>query len=292
MTIYSEIENVIWEDAGRRNLTPFAPKNELYQAAKSLLGAKHVLIVSGFYIEKKQTGETDGPLGAVFLAQSLERLGMRVSLITSPFNANILREAVQELALSCVITVVRPGEELEAFPRLINDPDVTHLIAIEQMGSAIDGKYYNMSGRDLTSSTARFDSLFFLGRQKGIVTIGIGDGGNEIGMGNLFPFIHQKDQFGWITCITPVDYLIVAGVSNWGAYGLMAALTHLVEKPLLHEAEEEERLLEVILQAGAVDGRTGEASMSVDGLPVSKHKEIVTTLWKVIEYHNSKQMTS
>lgn len=292
MTIYGEIEKVIWEDAGKRNLVAFAKENELFQAAQSLVGAKHVLIVSGFYIEKKQTGETDGPLGAVFLAQSLERLGIRVSLITSPFNANILREAVMELELSCEITEVRPGDELQVFPPLINDPDLTHMIAIEQMGSAIDGKYYNMSGHDLTAATARFDSLFFLGRQKGIVTIGVGDGGNEIGMGNLFPSIHQKDQFGWITCITPVDYLIVAGVSNWGAYGLMTALTHMVEKPLLHEPEQEERLLEVILQAGAVDGRTGEATMSVDGLPVSKHKEIVSTLWKVLNYYNSIQLTS
>lgn len=292
MTIYGDIEKVIWEDAGRRNLIPFAKKNELYQAANSLLGAKHVLIVSGFYIERKQTGETDGPLGAVFLAQSLEQMGIRVSLITSPFNGTILREAVNELQLSCEVIEVKPGEELRVFPGLIDDPDLTHMIAIEQMGSAIDGKYYNMAGRDLTSSTARFDSLFFLGRQKGIVTIGIGDGGNEIGMGNLFPFIHQKDQFGWITCITPVDFLIVAGVSNWGAYGLMAALTHLVGKPLLHGAEQEEKLLEVILHAGAVDGRTGEASMSVDGLPVAKHKEIVSTLWKVLDYHQSKQLTS
>ena len=27
-----------------------------------------------------------------------------------------------------------------------------------------------------------------------------------------------------IACITSCDHLVVAGVSNWGAYGLMAAL--------------------------------------------------------------------
>jgi hypothetical protein len=277
------IENVIWEDAGNRELIPLAQRGELETAAVSLLKGKHVIIVNGFYINQKQSGETDGPLGTLFLAQALEKLGLKVTLLTSPFNGEILRSGSRALQLSCPVIQVEPGDEFSIFPELIIDPDLTHLIAIEQMGSAIDGRYYNMHGQDISKFTARFDSFFLMAREKGITTIGIGDGGNEIGMGKMFPVICRKKKFGRISCITPTDHLIVGGVSNWGAYGLIAALCHFTRQPLLQSAREEEELLKVIVKAGAVDGKTLEHTLSVDGLPISKHIEIVQKLWTIID---------
>jgi hypothetical protein len=277
-SIFEDLENVIWEDAGGRGIISFAQRGELKKAATSLLTANHVIIVTGFYIEKTQSGETDGPLGAIFLARALEQLGIKVSLLTSSFNSEILHYGVEEIALSCNIVVVDKGEESIIFPELLTDSELTHIIAVEQMGSAIDGKYYNMIGTDLSYSTARFDSLFLLASEKGIITIGIGDGGNEIGMGKLFSSIYNKVEYGWISCITPVDYLIVAGISNWGAYGLIAGLCCLTRRPLLHNPEQEKGVLEAVVRAGAVDGRTLESSMSVDALPISKHIEVLNKL--------------
>ena len=56
------------------------------------------------------------------------------------------------------------------------------------------------------------------------VTIGIGDGGNEIGMGKIphETIVKNIPNGDLIHCRVPTDHLIVAGVSNWGAYALAA----------------------------------------------------------------------
>jgi hypothetical protein len=66
-------------------------------------------------------------------------------------------------------------------------------------------------------------------------TIGIGDGGNEIGMGSLPKEIIESGipNGEVIAAATPVDSLIVAGVSNWGGYGLLAAMA--CTKPALRD---------------------------------------------------------
>jgi hypothetical protein len=282
MKICSKIDKIIKEDAGNRNIIPFTKQNTLYDAAQSLLNAKEIVIVTGFYIERMKTGETDGPLGAAFLAQALEKLTFKVTIMTSPFNEGIMQAAIDALQLKAKLVVVDSGEELEKFPEVLSNPDITHLIALEQMGVALDGNYYNMAGKKISIPVARFDSLFVQARERGITTIAIGDGGNEIGMGSLYSHLFSNIDKNWILNITPVDYLITAGVSNWGGYGLMASLSYLVGKPLLHDPKEEKRLLQVILEAGAVDGRTNMRVMSVDGLPIKKHMEIIDFLHRTI----------
>ncbi|WP_458413519.1 DUF4392 domain-containing protein [Schinkia sp. CFF1] len=282
MRIYSEIYEIIKEDAGNRNIIPLTKKNTLYQAAQSLLQAKHIVIVTGFYIERMKTGETDGPLGAVFLAQALEKLGFIVTIMTSPFNENIMQAAIDALQLSAELVVVEAGMETKTFPKILANPDITHLVALEQMGMALDGNFYNMAGMRISIPVARFDSLFVQAREKGITTIGIGDGGNEIGMGSLYSHLYSKLDKKWIINITPVDFLITAGVSNWGGYGLAASLSYLAGQTLLHDPNEEKRLLQIILDAGAVDGRTNMRVMSVDGLPIKKHMEIIAALHEAI----------
>jgi hypothetical protein len=281
--VFNEIEDVIWEDAGNRGLTVYAQCGELEQASLSLLKASHVVIVTGFYIEKRQTGETDGPLGTIFLAQALEKLGITVTLLTSPFNSGIITSGAQEVGLSSAVMVIAKGDEADIFPKLLSDNSLTHIIAIEQMGSAIDGKYYSMLGIDLSHSTAHFDSLFLLAREKGIATIGIGDGGNELGMGKLYSVLCENENYGGISCVVPADYTIVAGISNWGAYGLVAGLSYLTGQSLLHDAYQEKVLLETIIKAGAVDGRTLESSLTVDSLSVTKHMEIIDELRKIYD---------
>lgn len=73
----------------------------------------------------------------------------------------------------------------------------------------------------------------FLAHKSGkIATIGIGDGGNEIGMGK----VHQRviDHIGngpQIASSVSTDQLITAGVSNWGGSALAAALFVLHQCP-------------------------------------------------------------
>jgi hypothetical protein len=81
-----------------------------------------------------------------------------------------------------------------------------------------------------------------------------------------------------IASVVGVDHLVVAGVSNWGGYGVTAALSRLAGQELLHTAEQERRLVEACVAAGAADGVTRRRVATVDGLPLATHAAIVELL--------------
>src|SRR5207244_5133191 len=94
------------------------------------------------------------------------------------------------------------------------------------------------------------------------------DGGTEIGMGNVRPRLAREGApMARIASTVRVKYLVVAGVSNWGAYGIVAALSRLSGQMLLHGAAEERRLVEACVEAGAVAGITRRPGPPVAGLP-------------------------
>ena len=79
-------------------------------------------------------------------------------------------------------------------------------IAIERCGENVQGDYANMRGVSIAEHTARIDELFELAKEQHIPTFGVGDGGNEIGMGNLKEVISEK--LSLVPCRTCVDHLI------------------------------------------------------------------------------------
>ena len=104
------------------------------------------------------------------------------------------------------------------------------------------------------------------------MTIGVGDGGNEVGMGNVLRRIARGGaRARRIASVVTVSHLVVAGTSNWGAYGVVAELSRLDGSDLLHSAEEERRMVAACVQAGAVDGITRRREPTVDGLPWEAH---------------------
>ena len=131
-----------------------------------------------------------------------------------------------------------------------------------------------MSGRDLTQYTSPAHLLFEEAprHEPPFVTLGIGDGGNEIGMGKIpWDVIRRNIRGGAkIACRVPVDHLIVAGVSNWGAYALAAGVRLLRGAPFdaeLFSVERERQLLQMMIDFGPlVDGMTKQKTATVDGL--------------------------
>src|SRR5262249_23232795 len=114
-----------------------------------------------------------------------------------------------------------------------------------------------MRGRDITASMGPAHLLFEPAgrRHVPIVTIGMGDGGNEIGMGKIPWHIVRRNipNGGLVACRVPTDYLIVCGVSNWGAYGLAAGVHHLRGAPVdsdLFDTERERELLRMMVERG------------------------------------------
>ena len=117
-------------------------------------------------------------------------------------------------------------------------------------------------------------------------TIGIGDGGNEIGMGKEpWSTIRRAiPRGGSIACRVPADHLLVAGVSNWGAYALAAGVAVLRGQRLgkLFDPIREELTVRRMVEAGLIDGVSGVRTATVDGLPVAVHAEVLTRLGQIV----------
>ena len=109
--------------------------------------------------------------------------------------------------------------------------------------------------------------------------IGIGDGGNEVGMGNFTDSLAEIMP-DYAECLSTVsaDVAIPVDVSNWGAYALVAALSLYADVWLGHSGEDEVKMSGALLQVGAVDGIKKTPSASVDGFDLPKQLEILTAL--------------
>ena len=137
-------------------------------------------------------------------------------------------------------------------------------MAIERCGRTADGDYHTMRGRSIKEHTAPVDGLF-LSLPPSVLTIGIGDGGNEVGMGTLGDKAARVVSLS--PSVVPCQHLLVATISNWGAYGLTAALSLLSGRPLLPEPRQLEDYLSFLCSLGCRDGVLGRVSPTVDGLP-------------------------
>jgi hypothetical protein len=148
-----------------------------------------------------------------------------------------------------------------------------------------------MRGRDITEFTSPAHHLFDdnLGPRPHLSTIGVGDGGNEIGMGKVaWDLIARSVPNGeTIACRVPTDHLIVAGVSNWGAYALAAGVYVLrgVKPPAdLFDPDRERDILEVMVREGPlVDGVTGRQTATVDGLSWERYAKPLIRIREILE---------
>src|SRR5262249_26302517 len=71
------------------------------------------------------------------------------------------------------------------------------LISIERQGVNEHGHYhYGRGEKNIPEIMAKIDRLFEKAKASGIFTIGIGDGGNELGMANIRSAIVEKLPFG------------------------------------------------------------------------------------------------
>ena len=299
------IDQILALDPGGRGIATFFRRGAALAAARTLRRARGVLIVTGFAV-KPDTPETDGPPGAAVLGRALRILGARVRYVTDRVNAPIVTAALTALG-EPPDTVVR-GDDGDLAHDVLAAERPTHLVAIERPGRNRAGDYLSMRGESVAAWNAPLDALF-INRSRGAgsnrrwpetgaprlriggqparrgatarrpCTIGIGDGGNEIGMGVVRARLRRLGPLATrIASVVGVDHLVVAGVSNWGGYGVVASLSRLARRDLLHTPELERRLVEACVAAGASDGVTRRREPTVDGLPIEVHGAVVELL--------------
>ncbi len=238
----------------------------IVRAAQHLRNAKgHVLIGTGFPVVK--TFETDGPVGAIALYDTLQVLGATPVLVCGPPISGVLADHYRVHEIRIGAHDQRQAEAMQALDTY--QPDA--LISIERPGMAADGEYYNMRGESISEHTACFDSFFELCT---CPTIAIGDGGNEIGMGKVSKALKNLNI---VPAQTSCDELIVADVSNWGAYGIISFLSIWNNQDLLAEIDPMQTL-RFISGLGSVDGVTRVNELTEDGLDPAEGASVIREL--------------
>ena len=271
------IEDTILENdmRGVSELRSHLPLDFCTQAAKYIMdNLGDVVIVTGFYILSAGKHETDGPPGAIAIGNALEVLGRTVTYVSDLHTTPMLRDWLGDRARVVDFPVGDIDSSREAAAEILSQLKPGLLISIERCGRTKDDIYLNMRAADITQHTGRLDYLF----EHGVPSVGIGDGGNEIGMGNLAEVIPGVDRLPDDPAISKVDRLVLASVSNWGGYGLVAALSQLVGRDLLPAVQDDERLIRHMVDAGAVDGTTGENKYYVDNFTLEQNAAVLRRL--------------
>jgi hypothetical protein len=314
----------------RRDAAPLDAGQLRAASVHLALNAQSVGIVTGFPVMAPGgvVAETDGPPGALFLARSLAALGVDVFLISDRVALPLLDRGVRWWQLKSVSIVEMPlGKEPGSADRwadaLLSTPrgrGLSHLIAIERpspshtlaslaaqgaspesvsgFAAAVPAEHrgvcHNMRGDVIEAHTAEAHRLFEMiaERKIAVTTIGIGDGGNEIGMG----------RFDWQTLVEavgspsaariaarmPTDYAIIAGVSNWGGYALALATARLCDAVELgrdwNVATQQTLIETMVRETDAVDGLTHRHEATIDGLPLEVYLQPLAAMRKLLGY--------
>lgn len=272
------IEDIILSHSqrGMHILQQYLQSDYCKQAAQCILNQKkgYIFLTTGFYVNG--FAETDGPLGTMAIAIALKKLGYTPIIITDIYCKGFFE--IKNLSVEYVAL----DATNQYFDNLLMQYKPVCMISIERCGKNIHDDYTNMLGISIKKNTAPLDYLFLKASSLNIPTIGIGDGGNEIGMGNLQDII--IDSLFFIPCKIKVDYLIIATVSNWGAYALIAYLSILTNKYLLPYFDDVEQYLKDIVDIGSVDGILKKPILSVDGFSLDIEKNILNRLNDGIYY--------
>lgn len=274
------IEDIILDHdkRGMLALRPHLPADFCSRAGQYVVDHPgHTVIVTGFYVIMAGKPETDGPLGAIAIGRALQSLGRRVTYVTDSYTAPVLQQWADDAE---VVEFPMAGveESKRHAAQMLEDLQPALLISIERCGRNRNDEYLNMRARDITPQTARLDYLF----DGGVPSVGIGDGGNEIGMGNLVDVIPSVDSLPDDPAISRVDRLVIASVSNWGGYGLVAAISRLAGRNLLPRSDDEAQMVEAMIAAGAVDGTTGDAVPTVDNFSMDENGQLLARLHTIV----------
>ncbi|MBI2468622.1 MAG: DUF4392 domain-containing protein [Candidatus Rokubacteria bacterium] len=304
-----------------RNIT-----KELYEAARSLQGEpltylaarallervsprRPVLVCAGFCDPPSMIDEADGPLGAALLARSLcVALDATPVLVTEVANMGRMSQLVRSVGLDVVdlelarttpfkaSVVPLPIDSRRAAAvaaRIVRETDPAALVTIEKPAPNAKGVYHTGVGVNVTDVVGKVPDLVDAARAHGAVTIGLGDGGNEAGMGRILRTAQEVLPTGaecgcpcgaGIATVIETDILVVGAVANWASYGIEACLAAALEMPeAIHSLAEERRATEAAARAGLIDPTTGLATGWVDGTPPVCSESMLELMRQMVE---------
>lgn len=268
------------------------------RAAEGLIATvKHgdaVFVVTGAgYAPGMPTGESDGPPGAASIARVLYKgLGAVPVFVCEAKHAGPIKASSEAATLmirpeaaarkgfgAAVETAPDDQSAVAAWAKQIHERwQPKAIISVERLGPAPDGIVYNATAIPKGPETGIIDiaEVFYEAERRGAFSVGLGDHGNEMGFGRIRDAVARIMPKGEILAtVVKTDVVIPCLMSNWGAYGVEAALAFLLKTPeLMHGWKMEERIIRQCLDAGGleamwcstdfiVDSADGESSMAV-----------------------------
>lgn len=264
-----------------------------------------VLIATGLPTFPWFSGEQDGPIGAATLARALVlAMAAKPVIVTEANHLEICRAALRgagiyprgiEEALRLPTTgavipfTMDPETAARDAETLLDRLRPKALVAIERPGANEHGRYHAANGADLTDHCAKIDVLFERAKRQGIFTVCIGDGGNELGCALIRETVlaevpNAVRDHGSIVPQFEPDLLVMAAISNWGAYGIEAALAVLLERAeILHSRTVDQRVYDLCAAAEANNAGPGLLDPGADAVPVHLHGHVVELLAFIVE---------
>ena len=300
-------------DLTTRNIT-----KELYECARakqkeplSMLAARGlldrvkprdtVIICAGFFDPPSMITEGDGPIGAAHLGRAIAiALDATPVFLTEVTNIPRMAELVRATGLDIVDfelarmtpfkaviapLPIDPKRAAVAAKELFDSAKPKAMVSIEKPAPSPAGTYHTGPGLDVSDVVGKVDIFVDEAKSRGVLTIGIGDGGNEVGMGMILKDVHEIVPTGKIMGTkVSADILVVAAIANWGAYAIEACLAAALHLPeALHPLAVEQRVADASSRAGLIDPTSGIAHGWVDGTPPICSESILELLRAMVE---------
>lgn len=284
------------------------------ELSKEIKPSDVVIFGTGFLSVTLLGGEQDGPVGSACLARALEQgLGAVPVIVTDEeqttpitktfrgagFNVYSLSQALEYArkrpgkCASVISFPKEPDAAREESKKLLEQLNPTALIAVERPSRNEVEVYHNMGGLDITYRHAKIDYLFEEARSRGILTVGVGDGGNELGCGLIEEDVKKyvpnnarcKCPCGaTIASHVKANVLVFATISDWGAYGIEANLAVLLDDPdILHTDDIMAQVLREAVSAGLHDGSLGWVEPGSDGVSWRIERGVVEMLRTMVK---------
>ena len=268
-----------------------------------------VILATGWPTYPWFAGEQDGPVGTATLARALVLgVGARPVIVTDPVNVDICAAAVRGAGLytrsledalrlpttAAVVSFSLEWDAAEAQAReMLGTVRPAALVAVERPGANERRQYHSSGGKSLTDYCAKIDTLFAAARARGILTIGVGDGGNELGCAVIRDAVLQVVPNarrcscpcgGAVVPVVETDILVASAISNWGAYGIEAGMALLLGRPeVMHTRDVDARVYDLCVAAGANNDGPGLLDVGADAVPGPLHGHVVDLLGCMVQ---------
>lgn len=285
--------------------------NAAEQLIKTVKKDDLVYIITGFVLLPFKKAEMDGIVGSMLLARALVKAFEAKPVIVCPVD-NL--KAVENLAYVMGLHLTDDLDYLKTMPltmgvktytkdpaeaeaeadKLIAKHLPSAVIAVEAPGRNAKGVAHNATGLDVTEIEAKSDVLFAKLQQKGVLNIAIGDLGNEIGMAAIKDHILRYIPYaregacrcgceGGILAATAADHIVTATTSDWGAYGIIAALAYLLDNIDVAVTPELEREALVTASRSGMIDMYGWLIPAVDGFNAAINVGIAGLMYETVK---------